>query len=46
MINPRSHNLVLHWTANPGPSGHPGSNPGRGVLAITILIKCKDLNSL
>tara|TARA_Y100000310_G_scaffold151690_1_gene151288 strand:- start:2878 stop:3213 length:336 start_codon:yes stop_codon:yes gene_type:complete len=22
----------LHWIANPGPSGRPGSNPGRGVF--------------
>ncbi len=22
----------MHWIANPGPSGHPGSNPGRGAF--------------
>ncbi len=24
--------MVLHWIANPGPSGHPGSIPGAGVF--------------
>ena len=40
---PRSHNLVLHWIANPGPSGHEGSNPSRGVLLTMGRIK-RDLD--
>ena len=38
LFMPGSHNLVLHWIANPGPSGHLGSNPSPGVFSLSFYI--------